>query len=434
MLIVIIYIFIFLAGLVLVSVGKKSIRKNWVKYRCNPLIIPFANFFGKDSKKTMRICSGMVANSQSKAQLSPFKSQLSGTLGVLGKFGKIFQTLRTRASTFRALLLGIFETLYLRMQSLGQAIHFSFVKTNEVMRKNYGMLVISLRSALTVYNTFKSIWNGPIKSVTWFLCFDGNTNINTSNGETKKIKNIKIGDTLLNNSKVIGTLIFNSDNIDMYNYNNIIVSGSHLVKENNNWIRVSDSKISTKLDTYNDKIYCLMTSNNIININNIIFRDYIELNDNYANNKMKQYILEHLNNNDYNKRINIGKYYTFGFEKDTKIQMTNGNNRKIENINIGDNTIDGKVTGIIKLVNTSDIYTDGMNYFSGNNISYNNDEFELASNNCFRNCGKHCNILYHITTDNGIVTLDNGLKFTDFNETNDDNVNNTIDTMIESLI
>ena len=66
-LVIIIYVFIFLAGIVLVSVGKDNIRKNWVKYRCNPMIIPFAKFFGKDSKKTMRVCTGMIAKSQSKS-------------------------------------------------------------------------------------------------------------------------------------------------------------------------------------------------------------------------------------------------------------------------------------------------------------------------------------------------------------------------------
>ena len=36
---------------------------------------------------------------------------------------------------------------------------------------------------------------------------------------------------------------------------------------------------------------------------------------------------------------------------DTKIKMIDGN-KKIDNINIDDKTINGKVTGIIKLINT----------------------------------------------------------------------------------
>ena len=456
-LVIIIYIFIFLAGIVLVSVGKDNIRKNWVKYRCNPMIIPFAKFFGKDSKKTMRVCTGMIAKSQSKSQLSPFKSQLSGTLGVLGKFGNIFQTLRARASTFRALLMGVFESLYLRMQSLGRAIHYSFVKTSEIMRKNYGVFIVSLRSAMTVYNTFQSMWKGPIGSVARFLCFDGNTEINILNGLTKKIKNIKIGDILSKSSKVISILEFSSDNVEMYNYNDIIVSSTHLVKENNEWIRIADSDLSRKIDKYhNPKIYCLITTNNIIKIGNHIFRDYIELNDNYTNNKMKQYIVEHLNAKDYNKRINIGTNYTFGFKNYTKIKMTDGKSKSIEDIKIGDNTVDGNVYGVVKLVNTSDIYTDGINYFSGNNIVKNtiikdtyevNNEWDLVCNSnkyrycarkCSRKCSKKCgrkfDVLYHITTDTGIVTLENGLQFTDFDETTDENINDRIDRMIESNI
>jgi hypothetical protein len=349
--------------------------------------------------------------------------------------------------------MGVFEALYLRMQALGRAVHYSFVKTSEIMRKNYGLFIVSLRSAMTVYHTFQSIWKGPIGSVARFLCFDGNTEINILNGLTKKIKNIKIGDILSKSSKVIGTLEFSSDNVDMYNYNNIIVSGSHLIKENNEWIRIADSDLSKRIDNYcGAKIYCLITTNNIIEIGDYIFRDYIELNDNYTNSKMKRYILEHLNNNDYNKRINIGSYYTFGFKCDTKIKMTNGKSKSIEDIKIGDNTIDGNVYGIVKLVNTSNIYTDGTNYFSGNNIVKtnidkdkcevnnkwdlvcNSNKYRYCARKCSRKYGGNCNILYHISTDTGIVTLENGLQFTDFDETTDENVNDRIDKMIESNI
>ena len=34
-------------------------------------------------------------------------------------------------------------------------------------------------------------------------------------------------------------------------------------------------------------------------------------------------------------------------------------------------------------------------------------------------CGKKFDVLYHISTDTGIVTLENGLQFTDFDETTD---------------
>ena len=317
---------------------------------------------------------------------------------------------------------------------MGSAIQYSFVKTSELMKKNYALFVVSLRSALTVHRTFQSIREGPIGDVANFLCFDETTNINISNNLTKNIKDIRIGETLPNNSRVIGTLEFSSKNVDMYNYKNVIVSGSHLVNENNTWLRICDSNISRKIDNYNgSKIYCLMTTNNLIEIDDIIFRDYIEYNDNYTNNKMKEYILEHLNNTEYRNRINIGDYYTFGFKQGTKVKMIN-NCKTIETIRIGDKTINGKVNGIIKICNTTDMYTDGTNYFSGNNIIKTNNTWKLASDNNFRSCGRLCNILYHITTDDGIITLENGTQFTDFEETTDENINDTIDRMVLTMI
>ena len=119
--------------------------------------------------------------------------------------------------------------------------------------------------------------------------------------------------------------------------------------------------------------------------------------------------------------------------------MIDGKSKSIENIKIGDNTINGNVYGVIKLINTSETYTDGINYFSGNNIVKNNidkdNKWDLVCNsNKYRYCSRNCNILYHISTDTGIVTLENGLQFTDFDETTDENVNDRIDNMIESNI
>ena len=35
---------------------KAQIEKNWVKYRCNPMVIPFAGLFGKNSMQNFTFC------------------------------------------------------------------------------------------------------------------------------------------------------------------------------------------------------------------------------------------------------------------------------------------------------------------------------------------------------------------------------------------
>ena len=37
-------------------VGFNNIKNNWVQYRCNPMILPFASFFGHDTADNFAQC------------------------------------------------------------------------------------------------------------------------------------------------------------------------------------------------------------------------------------------------------------------------------------------------------------------------------------------------------------------------------------------
>ena len=54
--IIIVFIFIFLYIFNLVVVGMQRIKDNWPVYRCQPLVMPFASFFGHDTGKNFAYC------------------------------------------------------------------------------------------------------------------------------------------------------------------------------------------------------------------------------------------------------------------------------------------------------------------------------------------------------------------------------------------
>ena len=54
--IIIIIIFIILFCVNILAVGIENIKKEWPKYRCNPMIMPFANVFGEDTIKNFAFC------------------------------------------------------------------------------------------------------------------------------------------------------------------------------------------------------------------------------------------------------------------------------------------------------------------------------------------------------------------------------------------
>lgn len=54
--VVIIFIFSILHGVLAVSIGISNIKNNWEYYKCNPSIMPFATVFGHDVGKNFNEC------------------------------------------------------------------------------------------------------------------------------------------------------------------------------------------------------------------------------------------------------------------------------------------------------------------------------------------------------------------------------------------
>ena len=63
---------------------------------------------------------------------------------------------------------------------------------------------------------------------------------------------------------------------ELYDYNGVKVSGSHLVNEDNKWMHVKDSKNGKPLGNDTHVVYVLGTEHRRLLIENILFTDYLE--------------------------------------------------------------------------------------------------------------------------------------------------------------
>ena len=103
------------------------------------------------------------------------------------------------------------------------------------------------------------------------FCFDPSTPIQMSDGSTKKIKDIQLGDNT-KGGEVTGVFQFKASD-EIHNYKGVTVAGSHYVKEDGRFIMVKDSPLSTKINKI-PVVYSLDTSGRRIFINDIEFADY----------------------------------------------------------------------------------------------------------------------------------------------------------------
>lgn len=120
------------------------------------------------------------------------------------------------------------------------------------------------------------------KSVKKFFCFSGDTPIKLLSGATVLLKNIELGDVLINGETVDATMKIKSSiedpfyriySEDISGY--IYVTGSHYIQsEEDVYIHVRDFVKAEKLDTVDDILYCLVTSDNTIPVGEYTFSDW----------------------------------------------------------------------------------------------------------------------------------------------------------------
>ena len=339
---------------------------------------------------------------------------------------------------------------YKKLQNFMIGISYSLHKIRNSLRRSVSGYNMAFHSLNHIYYSLQSILNSPIPKVAekflgvtnWLdgafnklgLCFDGETYIQTVNGE-RRIQDIIPGDQLDIDNVVISTHKFIC-NCDMYNYKNIIVSGSHLVKAGTKWDRIKNLENALKIDFNKPYIYCLSTTKGQIPINNILFKDYSESSYTKLNKSINTIILTKLNNTKNivnNSRLN---YLEQGLDENTLLKKNN-DYIKIKDVSIGDTLYNNKIIGIIRI---SPVFNQMFRYknkwvFSNNTkINENGIWINIADSIYSEPIGDYKHILYHLVTTNEEILLENGLIIRDYLEIHDEMTNNTIDYYVEQHI
>jgi len=110
-------------------------------------------------------------------------------------------------------------------------------------------------------------------------CFLAGTPVAMANGDIIPIEDIDLLDEVEEGGLVNARAVLLSDNL--YNYHDVMVSGSHAVLERGIWKRIADSEdaISVPLEKRYVKVYALNNAQHRIIINGITFADYGEMDD-----------------------------------------------------------------------------------------------------------------------------------------------------------
>ena len=260
-----------------------NVNKNWKEYRCNPLVMPFAGFFGHNAAKNFGECIQNQQKASMKLFLGPIEYALSlaGNLGgdLVGSLNKVrgfFNYLRNMiAKTVKM----IFNMVLSMMISFTRII----ITLKDTAMKIIGAMAVTIFMIDGTSKTGLSAWNGPPGKIMRSLCFHPKTPIMMKDGTKKYIKDINIGDRLCNDSHVLGTLKIkgNKQNPFYKIYSkklgrNILVTEEHKIQDTytGRFIRVSEFAGAKRTTQFNDEMSCLITDDHLIPIGEHIFWDW----------------------------------------------------------------------------------------------------------------------------------------------------------------
>jgi len=462
------------------------IDTNWHKMKQNPFIAPFGGLIGKGRGKN--IITKTLYNIYSyfhtifKKIISiftkPFIYFFTLVIKVISNIRNTLQKFRMMAQIFRNLFnQTVMKTANIISNSYAAIIYFQ-EKLKLLIKKQTAAFALLHQYNKSMHFLLYSFTNGPIPKFTEFMpkyakllitmatacfgcvvggpftkmiscpicavCFDQDTMIDINDFSKKKIKDLFIGSSIKEGGKIIAIITIKSMYSDMYSYNGVIVSGNHLVYENNKWKRIENSNLANKISYDSNKnLICLITEYNKIYSNNILFSDYKETSDNLINNNINNIILNSLNipSNISLSKNNInynydGHIYNLGFSKNTLINVKSNNNYKTKNIcniSIHDNVFDNIVLGkVILFKKDVKLYNYKGIIVSGSQAVFENYKWiRVYQSHIAYEVDVEDEYIYHIITDKNIIKINN-ILFTDFSETHNKTINNNIDKIIEN--
>ena len=284
--IILVFIFLYLAPLL--SIGIQNIKNNWVKYRCNPIVMPFAGFFGEDPSQTFNFCIQSMLKDFMNFLLLPIEQTLNvvGSLGggfsdAINDVRKIMDNIRNFITEIVQSIFGVFLNIMIEIQKL-------IIKIKDTMAKFMGIMATLLYLIEGSIDSMQSAWAGPPGELTRKLCFDPSTTLRLKNGELREISNIKLGDVLKNGAVVEGIIqLKNTDEFGSIREKfycfpmsgeekkSILVTGSHMILYKDTFIPVKEHPAAVLLHDQNSPIlYCLQTSTQRIPIGKYMFWDW----------------------------------------------------------------------------------------------------------------------------------------------------------------
>ena len=347
--IIILYFLLYL--ITILGTNMSHIKNNWDLYRCNPLIVPFASYFGVDAEDNMQQCTMTTQSSFMDAFLKPIHEMQSASIKNQQILYKSQKSSNATTNKHRGLVAYMTGGMFNKVNN----VLIEMNRTDLIMKDNMSRIQGLFVTVFYMFRTLGLATESAGNIMREFpSCFPKDTIIPTLHDGMVPIQHLTPGTILPDESIVTATMILDGSTQSFFELDSTTVTGSHKVLYRDKWICVKDHPDAISLPHIDGPIYCFNTTSKIIKLNNTIFSDWDDLEEKdlvTLNNACGKSLPEPL------VFSNIHQYLEMGFHPNTTVQLHDGTDKLIKHIQVGEILADGGiVTGCVTIQGDVPLY------------------------------------------------------------------------------
>lgn len=353
----------------------QEIAANFPKYRCNPILMPFASNFGFDTKQNFDFCLTSIFNVKAAEIFTPIYNLLGGFTDIVKLVVDVALGIRKLFSNFYDGVNNFMRTARDRIQALFFSIRMSFLKLNNLMGRVYGTMYAVIWMGTSAMTAGFNLADNDLVHFMFEFCFDPSTLVPLADGRYLPISKLQIGDKLAKLDTGVEPVVtslfrFQGTRTPMMKIHDVALSSEHYVVDpSGKWLPAKSHPHSTHTPSIPELI-CLNVSGHMFKIgtSGLIVADYDEHTSPDVIAKT-QNLATHSLNGRTDENMTTDEY-SLGLDGSFFVRMVDNRWVPLHSVKIGDHVWNsGKVLGIVRESCPSVVVKNG-NYFSEAQLIY----------------------------------------------------------------
>lgn len=141
------------------------IKKNWSKYRCNPIYMPVAGMVGDEVFSNFTKCTMKGFHDYAGFMMDPILQEFNVVSDTIGEIGGAMQDMRSMLAGTRGGFMGIIGSVFGKIQNTMGSIQYIIIRMRTLVGRIMGVMMSFMLIFYTGMETGQSVVNGPIMKV-----------------------------------------------------------------------------------------------------------------------------------------------------------------------------------------------------------------------------------------------------------------------------